>query len=441
MTRGATEAAVRLSEVLSGRQPERHAGPVFPGHHCGLFEATFMAALFPASATLVVGPASCLYQAQVLAARRTGALQAAGAALRWLPLRQEDLALGCDALLEEAIREVVAECRPRLLFVVTTCTPEITGVDVGAILSSLRGTVDARLAAVRTNGFADLGRRQGTKAFLAALADIMDPVPRRPGAVNLLATRPPGPGAVELARALEEAGLTVHAFIPGSPPETLAGAPAAVNVILDAAAEPLARAMERRFGTPRCDLGHRYRPEDVGAALVRLGDFLGADLAPAADRLRARTAAFLAHARRRLEGVPFGIGAVEGSRYEAAAFLAELGMIPLFIEGAPLPEERPWAELLLALGHDPAVALPGGTAGTARLLAAFRPRIYIGHAPAELLAALGVAHCHLNSWWSEPAFAVPRRAAANVLNALAGGAPDPEPAVAAGRGGRPAWAS
>lgn len=411
--------APRLRDVRGGASPVPPSPTAFPGPHCGLFEATLLSSTFPGSVTLFVGPTSCLRQAQLMRGRSRGGPPQRPAA--FLCLEEHDLVLGFDDALTDAIREVADNEAPELVFVVTTCPPDITGTDVAAVAGTV-GDLETKIAVVATNGFADLHGRLGTRNLLSSLVSIMQPQEVLENTVNVLGARPLPPHGGELRDVLAEAGVAVRAAVPGARTADIVTAPAAsVNVVLDEVAEPLAQAMADRFGTPWVRFATNYDPEAVRAAYDDLGAALGVDLGAVVAQRHAATVAWLEDVRPRLAGATFAVGSVEGSAVQATALLASLGMVPCFVAADHLDaSDRSHADALLADGHDPVVNHRHDSRSVLGLAARLRPQVFVGHAQSEVLASFGVAACHLSSFWTEAGYSGVRRAVANVLGAVHG---------------------
>lgn len=368
-----------------------------PGPHCGLFEAALTGPLFTDAYMLLIAPAACLFHARMALLPRTRGPSRLRDNLLLLPMDQADTVFGVDDRLAEAILEADQRYSPEVLFLVSTCVPEMMGTDLDAMVNCLQDRVRARLLPVRTDGFSGRYQQIGHKRLLSSLVRVMDPVPVRPRTVNILGLRGNGGQETELVRLLKAWGAEVLFVVPSE--TTLAAvrqAPAAVlNLVVSEMGIDLARAMEQRFGTPYLDVGYPLGAAEVAAAYRAIADTLGIEPGGELAVLEAEARGAMDRARDRAVGMRCAVSAFAGGALGAARFLADLGMEPVVVFLHRLTAaDRAERERLLTRGIDPLVAQTRSTQDTADVLQVLRPQVYAGHGDGNAMARQGIAHLH-----------------------------------------------
>lgn len=392
----------------------------FPGAHCGLMEASVMAPLFPNSISIVVAPPSCSFHAKLVASRRLLSTSRKDDRLFCLNLSQEDLIFGVEPLLEETLQELDDLFQPELIFVISTCTPEIIGFDASA-LTLLREQLHAKVVVVPTNGYESLHQQKGSIDFLCSLVEVMKRKETIPQSVNILGLRSMDLEEVEYIRVLEEAGITINALLPGAEHlSEIENVPnAALNIVVSKIALPLAKKMEETFRIPYLWADFSYKTEQIVKGYEKIVQFFDLPLPDVVERLREEHKQFIEEKRKSLQGVSFAIGSVKGSNIEAAAFYAELGMVPKFITTRmPASGNDLNLQEIRDRGFDcPVIQLERGMK-MKDFLQRYRPQIFIGHAQSELLKQENVLHCHPIMHRSGPGFAAIQQELENMTDLI-----------------------
>lgn len=410
----------RLSAVQAAEQAPVVGCVESPGAHCGLFEAALTGPLFADACTLLIGAPACLYHARMTLLPRTLGPAGLKDNLLLVPMDQADTVFGVEDRLVEAVLEADRRFRPRMLFLVGTCIPEMVGADLEAVVHMAQAQVQARLLPVRTDGFSGKHQLLGHRRLLAALARAMEPRPVRPRSVNILGLRGNAGVESELVRLLRRWGAEVLCVVPAETAfaQVQQAPAAALNLLAGEMGLDLAQEMERRFGTPYLHVGQPLHPEQVAQTYAAVAAALG--LAPGAEleALAAEAGEAMQAARRAAEGLRCAVGTFMGGALGAARFLVDLGLEPaiIFLNRLTL-QDRTAREALLARGIDPLVAQSRSSLDTAAVLAALRPQVYAGHGDPSAMARLGIAHIHPDPARALWGFEATRWAAAMVEHA------------------------
>ena len=205
-------------------------------------------------------------------------------------MSEDDVVMGDVTRLEQALRELDREYRPRLIFVVASSIASVIGTDVRGVCRYMQPELHARLVVIEGGGFRGdytVGLRETYPALVEAMARPCDP---RPGTYNVLGA---SAGAYriesdlgELDRLLRE-GFGFSRIAALGARCTLAeleqlGA-AQLNLVLRAEALPVARLLEEKFGTPYL-YGVPYGYGGTGAWLEQVSARTGV---PISEALRA----------------------------------------------------------------------------------------------------------------------------------------------------------
>lgn len=368
-----------------------------PGAHCGLFEAALTGPLFTDACTLLIGPGACLYHARMTLLPRTRGPAGLKDNLALLSMDQADTVFGVEDRVVEAIREADRRFQPKLIFLVSTCVPEMIGTDLDAVIRMAQGEVQAQLLPVRTDGFSGKHQQLGNRRLLASLAQAMEPLPVRPRAVNILGMRGSNGRASELVRVLEGWGVEVLCAIPAeSTFDELRQAPAAsLNLVVTEVGLDLAREMEQRFGTPFLFIGQPLHPDQVQGVYLAIATALGVTPGDELGQLAEQARRTMTRVRRRAAGLRAAVALFMGGALGATRFLSDLGLHPevVFLNRLTTRDQVE-QERLLAGGIDPLVARTRSTQDTAEVLRVLKPQIFAGHGDPSSMARLGIAHLH-----------------------------------------------
>ncbi len=404
---------MRLSEISTNSTlgPEAHAR--FPGFHCAFFGVAGTVPLIKNSYALMIGPSICLYNAKLNISLRALSSDPRPDNLLLLPLVQEDIIFGALSKVQQAVVEADRTYHPEVLFVVTTCAQEIIGEDLDAAVEEIRPKIDAHLLLVHTDNFTCEDASPGIERTLLSLYQVMRPGKIVPRSVNLLGLRTPMGRAIEPVRLMEAKGIRIHNVIPSySTLDDIRRAPcAALNLVMEHHALPLAQKMDEAFGTPYLYLERPYTPDAVESWYRQAAEALDIALMTEVKELKAETCEAIEAARPHFTGKRCVLGVQQGRAFDLVRLMVLLGLQPLLLyANRILPED--WADIraLLDAGIDFGVKRSGDALGNERLLARLQPDYYIGHSDQRTLARLGIAARSLMRVYYTPGFDGTRQA-------------------------------
>ncbi len=399
---------MRLSEITDNTvlPPAAHAR--YPGSHCAFFGVAGMVPLIQNSYALMIGPAVCLYNAKLSIDLRSLTSDPRPDNLLLLLLSQEDIIFGAREKVRQGIMEADRQYQPEVLFVVTTCTQEIIGEDLDAVIDEIRPSVRARLLVIHTDNFACQDASPGIERTFLSLAELMQPAKITPNSVNLLGLRAPGGRKTEPVRLLEDNGIQIRNVIPSySTPTDIGRAPeASLNIVLEHYALPLAQKMEAAFGTPYIYCERPYTPDAVETWYTRMAKALHIDLTADIRLLKEKTQAHILELKAKFADKTCILGIQPGRSFDLARLLVQLGMQPLVLYINRMLQDDP-ADIrkLLAEGIDPVVLKSGDALKNDALLAKLKPDYFIGYGDRSIMARLDIRARNLMRVYYTPGFA------------------------------------
>lgn len=204
---------------------------------------------------------------------------------------ESDVVMGSPARLERAVREVDRDRHPDHLFIVGSSVSSTIGTDLEGICFYLQDEVNGRLHIFDTGGL-DENYLAGTKAVYRALAEIVDDLdcgkPEiEPATYNILGASPDHfrvESDLEEIRRLMATALVARCMtsfvIQGRIDRLPDAGKAQINLVIRDEALPLAKALERRFGTPFVRI-NMYGYEQTDAEIRRLAELMDLPVSPA----------------------------------------------------------------------------------------------------------------------------------------------------------------
>jgi nitrogenase molybdenum-iron protein alpha chain len=249
-------------------------------------------------------------------------------------LDQNDIIMGGEAKLREAVAKAVARYSPKLVFLFTSCASGIIGDDVDAIAASLQPGLDAILVPIHCDGFKSKVCASGFDAAFIAIQKYLlpkEPQPREVGLVNLFApTSISYKDQLEIERMLGLLGVEVN-YIPFySSLEKIRRITAAEasTSICKVFADEFMKELQESYDIP---FAHTVMPIGVRNTdkwFLGIADLIGkGDLARAyIEQEHARVLPQLEGIKKRLAGKRVFICGGTGRSFAAAALIDDFGM-------------------------------------------------------------------------------------------------------------------
>ncbi|MCL5999079.1 MAG: nitrogenase associated protein [Chloroflexi bacterium] len=327
---------------------------------------------------VIHGPKGCTYSV-------ASAYKMRGCEYRGVPLEpttctaqnETDVVYGGEGKLLEAVKEADQRYRPDLIVILSCCCSGITGDDVETVAQTAAREVNARVLAIRSEGFGG-DFRSGYEDAFKVLMGLMEP--RREvmkGTINIIGARE-GPTYTEwvqdlneLERLVQAIGARVNGVLCGGcTVEQIRKAPSAE---MNASwcydwGQKLGDLMEQRFGLPYARTGQPYGPAATEEWIMGVATPLGL-AEQAREVIRHELAAVsgeLDTLRRSFDG---RTALIEISEFPGpiralslASMAEEFGAHPVVINLHPytVRERLPSIKFLLERGQNPEVILTRG---------------------------------------------------------------------------------
>ena len=368
----------KLSEVGSMKQVKPLSYALFPGYHCPLMGAMLTIKEIEDSVMVVIGPDECAYYTKL--ATSGGSMKANGCKIASVVLDQHDVTFGCQEKMDEAFAELMEEYSPKAVYLVTTCVVEVTGDDIEAMAKNYSEKYGLPVMVVHAENFKTDDHLPGIEHTMNASVRLMEKQ-EISDCVNVLGLRLGDFTKTEVCRYLSEAGVKVGLTLPGkSSANELCTAPKAkCNIVVHPVGLPLAKEMEKRFGTPYV-LFERYSdPDRIMSCYEKLFSILEKPLPVELHKLCEKLEEKIGAAKRQLAEKTYISGNTALCNYELHNFLAErLNVKPLLLQISDLDEDSSEFREKLLKKCDPYITRAANMAAVGYLYPLLRPDFNIG---------------------------------------------------------------
>jgi nitrogenase molybdenum-cofactor synthesis protein NifE len=392
-----------LSEIKNSRDIFGKCNAVSLGVFCPTFGVSVCAPLIDDAAVMVVGTPECLWYAKNSCVHHCNVKNYDK--FYCCALDERDIVFGDNGGICKAICKIADDTDINCIFLASTCVPEIIGEDIEAIASEAEKKSGVAVLPVRIAHYDHQCIEFGVaiSRTLEALGRLMTPQKKHPNKVNLLGrTFHSGQNNSledsELVRLLKKYGIEINLILPEKcTTRKIAKAPqSALNIITDATGYDLAVYMYHQFDIPYVHFEPSLSLDDIDQSYKKIQSELDLDMTTDLYKLKNDTKNAVAAARAVLAGKTFINGGRPPDAFEAASFLAELGMKPLLINGYRVyKNSSKYIEEILAKGNDPLVNYVANPDATFPLISALAPDLCISHGEQELFLKMGIKHLEL----------------------------------------------
>ena len=278
----------------------------------------------PGSVMLVVAPGCCGRNTSLISD-----MPAYRDRFFYLNMDETDIVTGRHLRkIPQAVEEVVAGLaqRPSVVMICITCVDALLGTDMDRVCRKAEERVGLPVRPCYMYALTREGRRPPMVHVRQSLYSLLDPLPKRPAAVNLMGFFAPLADDCELYRYLR--GMGVRAIREISRCADLAEfkqmAEANFNLVLHPEARFAAADLQERLQIPSIELTRLYQADRIRSQYQALGQVLGVSFDDEAD-YRAATAAVEAFRTRHAQA-RFAVGeCVNGDAFEMALALVRYG--------------------------------------------------------------------------------------------------------------------
>jgi len=295
-----------------------------PRATCKLFGAIKALGTIKNSVILVHGPKGCVYHINYILGMRGDR----PSEIYTTALDEHDVIFGAGQKLREAVAYLDSALQPELLFVLSCCTSDIIGEDVGSAVRD--AATRARTIAISAGGFEGDFHKGYSETLCQLVRELVEKPGRlRPRTVNLVGMLRAGPDLAELRGVLGLIGVCVNAVLTADATredlERLGDA--ALNVVLcEPSGKDAALLLETLCGTPfiveEIPIGYRSTVRFLERVAGALG--IPAAVGPPAGTGPAPDCRFLASRRIAIVGGPTRAVAL-------VRFLAEYRVVPRLV--------------------------------------------------------------------------------------------------------------
>lgn len=382
----------RLSQVATIKDVPQLTKALFPGTHCPLMGAAMAAGGIKGCLLVIVGTDECSYYTKSLTINDN--FGGVGGRCVSVVLDSHDVTFGSNDMMHRAFKEMMEEYKPECVMLVTTCVIEVIGDDYDSIAEELSAQYHIPVMAVHTEHFKCEDHFPGLERAISACLDLMEEIPGN-GSVNVMGQRMGNFSSTELYALLQKSGVKIGMQLPsGCTVEEIKQAAAAkVNIVVHDIALPLAKAMEKRFGTPYVYFNKFADPERIMESYQKLFAYLELPLPQEVQELYGKSKELEAAAKGELQGVPYIYGNTPYDCFELNRYLCLLGMEPQLVQSNHFAEDNPDVADILRF-TDPYVCKAANIAPLQYVYDVLHPYLYLGHEFDDRLRAKGIAVVH-----------------------------------------------
>jgi len=132
-------------------------------------------------------------------------------------LHKSEVIFGGEENLRQQILNVYNQYKPKIILVISTCVPQLTGEDVSGVLTELKEELpDLKLAYCQTGFNHHFATPRGSDVSWKAIVDVLDPQERVENSVGLMGRAGQDADSLGvLTSFIKEAGITAYAFPAG----------------------------------------------------------------------------------------------------------------------------------------------------------------------------------------------------------------------------------
>jgi len=368
----------RLSEAANMKQVKPLSYALFPGYHCPLMGAMLTIKEIDDSVMVVIGPDECAYYTQL--ATSGGNMKANGCRIVSVVLDQHDVTFGCQEKMDEAFEELMEEFSPKTVYLVTTCVVEVTGDDIDAMAEGYQAQYGLPVIVVHAENFKTDDHMPGIEHTLDGSIEAMEEQ-EITDCVNILGLRLGDFTKTEVCGYLVRSGVHIGLMLPGkTSAEKIRTAPnAKCNIVVHPVGLPLAKEMQKKFGTPYVVFERYSDPDRIYGCYKELFRLLNRELPAELDAIYANLAGKMEQARNLLHEKTYISGNTALCNYELHSFLADrLGVKPLLLQISDLDDDSANFRRKLLESCDPYVTRAANIGAMQYLYPILKPDFNIG---------------------------------------------------------------
>ena len=377
----------RLSQIKKLKDIKPLSSVTYPGTHCPLFGSAMTIRLIEDALMLVIGTEECTYytKSTSLVYDEFGGIN--GRCVSFV-MNHHDVTFGCRKKMEQAVAILVEEYQPQVIFMVTTCVPEMTGEDIDAIADMLSKKHGITMPVIHTDHFRCDGHMLGVQNTMKACVALIGEPTQKDG-INLLGKQA---GNSELAHYLKEADIKINLTFPShtSLEELKQASNAKMNIVCSRQALVLAQEMEKKFHIPYVSFYDRCTPMDIEEGYQILFKQLNKEIPNSIQEKRTELENYIQECLPLLKNGTYIYGNSAVDTFVLNAFLAGLGMTPLMIQTKDF-EEHDLLHANQILQHcDPFMTRSANLVSLRDVYGVLKPDLYLGPAERDVLLSHGI---------------------------------------------------
>ena len=385
----------KLSEINTDKMIKSGTFAIEPGPRCPVALVNNILCEIEDAHMLVVGTAECTYYNKNNSINMK--ISSSNNTTWSYCLDSKEVIFGCKNGVTKALEEI-DKTGAKVLFLVSTCVPETIGEDFEGIVREANKHLNTKVIYIDGAHFRCYGAIPAKEAVLYSLHEFMEKKAIKEKTINLIGEDANFIRKSELITLLEKHDVKINCVIPyGLTLEDIRKAPAAaLSIITDTAALPLAEKMNESFGTPFVFFPHLFDLEEIKEAYYKIQNYLGIDYTLEIEALYAKAKERIEISMEKLRGKSFASGYLQINPFICSSFLSSLGMKAKYIETEYyFPKDKYWADRILEHGSDPYIGrIFNHTASKEVLEAIHIDYLLLGTIRLNITADIAIATCN-----------------------------------------------
>ncbi len=385
----------KLSDIKKDKDINQGAHAIYPGPRCPLALVTNIFSGIKGISTLIVGTSECTYYNKNISVSSKDELEEN---TTWsYSLDPKEVIFGCRDGIINALQEI-DKIGTEAIILVSACVPEMIGEDFQGMAHKANSILNSKVIHINAAHFKCYSPVPSKEASLSSLYTIMEKQAIEKNTINILGEGSQNLHNSEVITLLKNHNIKVNCTIPHNlTVDALRKAPsAALSIVTDIAALPLAEKIHEKFGTPYVLFPHLLDIDEIKNSYNEIANYLDINIDKDIEELYLRAKKQIETYRSILEGKLFASGYMTLDPFILSAFLLSLGMKPVYIETEYFFDtNKLWSNKILSLGSNPYVGHTFNFSTISKVLNSLAIDYFFGFAPlkqSEVSAMKSVAY-------------------------------------------------
>ncbi|MEW8955929.1 nitrogenase component 1 [Clostridium sp.] len=369
----------KLSDIKKDKDIRQGAYAIYPGPRCPLALVSNVFSGIKGVSTLIVGTSECTYYNKNISMSSKDPIKNN---TTWsYALDPKEVIFGCRDGIIDGLQEI-DNSGSEVIILVSACVPEMIGEDFQGIAFEANSILNSKVIHINAAHFKCYSSVPSKEASLSSLYTIMEKQDIKKNTINLLGEASDKLHKSEVISLLKKYDIKINCTIPHNlTVDSLRKAPsAALSIVTDIAALPLAEKMYEKFGTPYVLFPHLLDIDEIKNAYKEISNYLDIPIEKEIEELYSKTKKQIEVYNSILKGKVFASGYMLLDPFIHSSFLSSFGMEPVYVEAEYFfSKNNLWKDKILSLGFNPYVGHTFSFKTLSATLNSFSIDYFFGH--------------------------------------------------------------